>query len=880
MKQFLNIYECDKPVSKSKTFFVTGTIIMKNLFLLFILLSFQTLFGQVAPVIIPSGGFAIDGGLKANTPTVNIGDWFPGPGGSGGSVFDASANPIIASTTGRKTDPYNSSSDDIFTTGSKFNDYVGNLHWTSSSAPDKNDINNALYHVARDANNNQWAFIAGDRLSTNGTSYIDFEFLQGSVTKNSDGTFTGTPLTSKPNGGGRTQGDMIISMQYTNGGTKPLVFIYQWQLSGGTWSYQLANITNLDANAFAETNRTGAETGLLYTAFGTNTYAQFSFVEAAINITYLISQLNSGNVCAGLNINTLWVKTKASASSTAALKDFIAPIPVNFQFGQSSITPAGPFCLNASAVTLTATPSGGTFTGDGVSSSGLFTPSAAGVGSHVISYSASGCTATDTIIVNPVASITTPSIGAVCAGSTTASVSYASATATQYKIVWNSAAHTAGLTDITYTNLPASPFNITIPSTLATGTYSGTIYVTNAAGCESAGNAISLTVNGNPTASAGTAPAAQCSDAVNGNTFSLSGSGTNGTPSWSVQTNTNNLGVVFTNGNTFTPSVKVTGGTGSVTLRLTVTSSATPSCGNQTSDVTITVNPVPTASAGTAPAAQCYDAVNGNTFSLSGSGTNGTPSWSVQTNTNNLGVVFTNGNTFTPSVKVTGGTGSVILRLTVTSSSTPSCGNQTSDVTVSVTQQPSAPDASMLVPTCTDKTFSVQVNSPVSGTTYTLTQPGNSNPPQTINYTGTGNVIFTGLTFGDGFSVTATNNASGCVSAANTCGSTTSGRKMSTTSTMVVQPITIEEPLTKVTAAPNPFGDNIRFSLQSAVSGEGTLELYNILGQKVKTVFQGYVQKGQIKTIDYSVPGGQHANLIYLFKVGNERKTGILIGVK
>lgn len=785
MKQFLNIYECDKPVSKSKTFFVTGTIIMKNLFLLFILLSFQTIFGQVAPVLIPSGGFAIDGGLKANTPTANIGDWFPGPGGTGGSVFDASANPINASTTGRKTDPYNSSSDDIFTTGSKFNDYISNLHWTSSSAPDKNDINNALYHVARDASNNQWAFIAGDRLSTNGTSYIDFEFLQGSVTENSDGTFTGTPLTSKPNGGGRTQGDIIISMQYTNGGTKPLVFIYQWQLSGGTWSYQLANITNLDANAFAETNRTGAETGLLYTAFGTNTYAQFSFVEAAINITYLISQLNSGNVCAGLNINTLWVKTKASASSTAALKDFIAPIPVNFQFGQSSITPAGPFCLNASAVTLTATPSGGTFTGDGVSSSGLFTPSAAGVGSHVISYSASGCTATDTIIVNPVASITTPSIGAVCAGSTTASVSYASATATQYKIIWNSAAHTAGLTDITYTNLPASPFNITIPATLATGTYSGTIYVTNAAGCESAGNAISLTVNPNPTASAGTAPAAQCYDAVNGNTFSLSGSGTNGTPSWSVQTNTNNLNVVITNGTTLSPTVKVTGGTGSVTMRLTVTSSATPSCGSQTSDVIVTV-----------------------------------------------------------------------------------------------TQQPSAPDASMLVPTCTDKTFSVQVNSPVSGTTYTLTQPGNSNPPQTINYTGTGNVIFTGLTFGDGFSVTATNNASGCVSAANTCGSTTSGRKMSTTSTMVVQPITIEEPLTKVTAAPNPFGDNIRFSLQSAVSGEGTLELYNILGQKVKTVFQGYVQKGQIKTIDYSVPGGQHANLIYLFKVGNERKTGILIGVK
>jgi hypothetical protein len=785
MKKFINFYKSDKAVEKFDALFATGKKIRQSVFLLFILLCSQITSGQVAPVITPSGGFAIDGGLKANTPTANIGDWFPGAGGTGGSVFDASANAVNPLMSGRKTDPYNSGTDDIFTNGSKFNDYVSSLRWFSSTAPDKNDINNALYHVARDASHNQWAFIGGDRLSTNGTSYIDFEFLQGTITENAGGTFTGTPASGKPNGGGRTQGDIIISMEYTNGGTKPLVYIYQWKLSGTTWSYQLATIANLDANAFAETNRTGAETGLLYTAFGSNTYAQYAFVEAGINITYVISQLNTGNVCAGLNIQTLWVKTKASASSTAALKDFMKPIPVNFQFGQSSITPAGPFCLNAAAVTLTADPSGGTFSGDGVSSSGQFTPSAAGVGDHIISYSASGCTATTTITVNPVASITTPSIGSICAGSTSASISYTSASATQYRIVWNAAAHTAGLSDIAYTNLPASPFNITVPATLAAGTYSGTIYVTNAAGCESAGNAISLTVNANPTASAGTAPSAQC-----------------------------------------------------------------------------------------------YDAINGNTFNLAGSGTNGTPSWSVQAKASSQTVVITNGTTFSPTVKVTGGTGDVTLRLTVTSSATPSCGNQTSDVTVSVTEQPSAPDASMLAPTCTDKTFSVQVNNPVSGTTYTLTQPGNSNAAKTINYTGTGNVIFTGLTFGDGFSVTGTNNASGCVSSANNCGSNTANRIMETTSTLPTQSIILEEPLTKVTAAPNPFGDRIKFSLQSAVSGQGSLELYDMLGRKLKTVFQGYVQKGQIKTIEYSVPGAQHTNVIYLFKVGNERKTGILIGIK
>ena len=68
--------------------------------------------------------------------------------------------------------------------------------------------------------------------------------------------------------------------------------------------------------------------------------------------------------------------------------------------------------------------------------------------------------------------------------------------------------------------------------------------------------------------------------------------------------------------------------------------------------------------------------------------------------------------------------------------------------------------------------------------------------------------------------------------------------------------------------------------MQSDVSGHGTLELYNLLGQKVKTVYQGFVPKGFKTTIDYSVPAGIHSNLIYLFKVGNERKSGILIGAK
>ena len=81
-------------------------------------------------------------------------------------------------------------------------------------------------------------------------------------------------------------------------------------------------------------------------------------------------------------------------------------------------------------------------------------------------------------------------------------------------------------------------------------------------------------------------------------------------------------------------------------------------------------------------------------------------------------------------------------------------------------------------------------------------------------------------------------------------------------------------------AAPNPYNDRIRFSLKSVVSGQGSLELFNMMGQRVKTVFQGYVEKGQVQTIEYTVPGAQGSNLIYVFRVGNEKVSGKLINFR
>jgi hypothetical protein len=82
---------------------------------------------------------------------------------------------------------------------------------------------------------------------------------------------------------------------------------------------------------------------------------------------------------------------------------------------------------------------------------------------------------------------------------------------------------------------------------------------------------------------------------------------------------------------------------------------------------------------------------------------------------------------------------------------------------------------------------------------------------------------------------------------------------------------------TKVLAAPNPFTDRVRFTLQSDVSGMGSLEIYNTIGQKIATVYQGYVEAGKTLNKEYVVKRAMRAELIYIFRVGDQKTTGKLL---
>jgi hypothetical protein len=83
-----------------------------------------------------------------------------------------------------------------------------------------------------------------------------------------------------------------------------------------------------------------------------------------------------------------------------------------------------------------------------------------------------------------------------------------------------------------------------------------------------------------------------------------------------------------------------------------------------------------------------------------------------------------------------------------------------------------------------------------------------------------------------------------------------------------------------VKAYPNPYTSIINFSLVSPVSGKATLEVYNMLGQKLAVVYSGSVDAGIERTVNYNVPAGNRVQLMYKLTVGDQSYHGMLIPVK
>jgi len=1015
---------------------------LKICIILFLVLVSTKSFGQLAPVSPPTGGFRIEGNLKANNPTVNQGDWLDSAGGTGTGVLSNAGVPVNAATTKLVKDTANSSLDNIFTQGSKFNGNPNGYHWTSSSAPDKNDINNALYHLTASSianNNDAWIMIGGDRYSTNGTSYIDFEFLQKTLTRNTNNDgFTSAGLDS-----GRTVNDFVLSMQYSNGGALATVHFYRWEAINKGFGYVEHAIPSAGgvSDAFAMTN--AVSVGVPFQAFGSTTYIPFSFVEGAIDVTHLLASVDP---CLGVRVKTLFIKTKASDVPDAALKDFVDPIQVEFNFASASISYAGgPFCNSGTASVTQTGPSGGTYsaspTGLSINSTsgqinlGLSTPgtytvtytfnsgggcnlpttaqvtikpnptgsanaaticsgqttslalnsnvtgtsftwtatiqttptggtisgfgncstscgtsiaqtltntgTTAGVVRYTVTPTADGCTgatftvdvtvnakptvtvnsptkcaadpgvtitatpgtgigsdynyawtvpvgASDpgnvqsfsataagtysviitnkttscasssgsgTLTVNANPAITNPAVGAICAGTTSASLTYSVVPSgtDQYKIVWASGPTTMS----SFVSLPASP--ITIPNTgsLSAGNYNGTIYVKNSTtGCISAGDAVSLLVTANPTI---TSPAigAIC---LGTSSASLTYSG--------VSSGADQYRIVWTSGpatmNSFVslPASPITiPSTGSLTAgtyngTIYVKNSVT-GCISAGDGVSLLVNSLPDAPSLDVTQPSCGNS-NG-TVIVTAPLDAGAIDYEY---TKDNGAHWQDGLSFTIAADAG-------YSIKVRRKSTGCISAATSGTMGHATNTPAAAAIITQNVSCSSSTGKVKIvqagagNPDYDNTIFEFSNDG-------VNFVSNPEFTFTA---GQGYNLTVRRKSDHTCTASTSCPSE-GGITRITSSTSELT----TESQTTVKAYPNPFSDKIKFVVSSPVSGKGNLDIYNMMGQRVKTVYQGFIAAGT-QTFELNLPTQQIANLVYVLRIGDKKMSGKILQI-
>lgn len=190
---------------------------------------------------------------------------------------------------------------------------------------------------------------------------------------------------------------------------------------------------------------------------------------------------------------------------------------------------------------------------------------------------------------------------------------------TQYSITWNGAALAAGLVNVSNDAITASPLNIPVAAGVISGTYNGTLTVTNAAGCVSTGSAFSLNILTTPTITAASSATSKCYSASS-QTSSISYSATTGTPTqyaitWdptAISAGFVNLGLTAITSSPL--NIPVAAGVAAGTYNGTLTVRNASGCSSTGSAFTITINPLPSI---TGTLTTCIAA----TTQLTGSGT-------------------------------------------------------------------------------------------------------------------------------------------------------------------------------------------------------------------------------------------------------------------
>src|SRR6266542_1178710 len=130
----------------------------------------------------------------------------------------------------------------------------------------------------------------------------------------------------------RTAGDLLVTFDFTNGGGRPTLGLLFWVTSGSTDQCFSSNSLPCWGNRLVlnSTNSIGAVNNLdavtdPIAPDAPRSLSALTFGEAAINLT--AAGVFPAGTCEAFG--SAFLKSRASASFPAEVKDFIAPIPVN-----------------------------------------------------------------------------------------------------------------------------------------------------------------------------------------------------------------------------------------------------------------------------------------------------------------------------------------------------------------------------------------------------------------------------------------------------------------------------------------------------------------------------------------------------------------------
>src|SRR6266511_2218794 len=189
---------------------------------------------------------------------------------------------------------------------------------TGSIPPQKSDLTR-FYVGSEFSGGSNFLYLAWERSNVLGSANMDFELNQRAQP---DLTTTG------PKALVRTAGDILITFDFGGSGS-PVLGLLKWVTSGATSQCFSANAlpcwgnrVNLSAAGFAE----GAVNAVTVTDPIANvSLPAGTFGEAAVNLT--AANVFPAGTCEALG--SVFLKSRASASFPAEVKDFVAPQPVN-----------------------------------------------------------------------------------------------------------------------------------------------------------------------------------------------------------------------------------------------------------------------------------------------------------------------------------------------------------------------------------------------------------------------------------------------------------------------------------------------------------------------------------------------------------------------